>query len=172
MTFRREAADQPAPESADAKPALQPTTREELVQVLMKQAREGNIAAVRELLDRPGLLKQPEPEKHCPELDAKYGTGAAGIKNFFLEIRRREMLANPNYWPDAFDRFVNDRFENESLPHHSWQQCPPEFKKALWNSFVKLLLAATGRTAHSDGTSVDSEIGGLNADVDPDAKSN
>jgi hypothetical protein len=76
------AQDQPAAEATAAK---QGTLRDVLKEKLVSLAHEGNVSAIRELLDRPYLTEGPKSEKVCRE--------CGGPKNLTREEAMAELDA-------------------------------------------------------------------------------
>ena len=131
---RKDDADVPTAETnaPEAKPA---SLRRVLKQKLLALAEAGDIAAIRELLNRPELLTDdsdlPKTLEGCVE----------AMDELLDRVRKRAMAANPNYIADAFNGSVRQRLVDEAKHGlvRRWDSLSKTVKDELWVTILECL---------------------------------
>ena len=147
--FRTKRAD--AKTDAEAQPvetnepeARQAPLRDILREKLMALAQEGNVQAIRELLDRPNLLEKAETDaKICGECggpkNLTHEEACRQMDEFLDKMEARARAANPNYVADRFFRAVRERLEDEAEHEllRRWEGLGRELKDQVWATILE-----------------------------------
>jgi hypothetical protein len=129
--FSRRDGAEAQPIAADAREAKETSLRDVVVEQLIALARQGNVQAIKALLDRPSLLEKPVPKTREESI--------AEIDRILNQARERARAENPNYDAECFYGAITHRLEIEG--EHGlarrWEKFSEKLKATMWSSIVK-----------------------------------